>query len=151
MRPKIRELLGEVRQLEKVASDVAGKSHKAANEASGGLAQSYSVAGDVEHARNAANLSIQKAKQIKSLLIEVEKAVNESAPSTVLPVCFLELELAGFSKDFYLVENPILMTGFNLISPVSPLGAALLGKAPGEAFSYISGGQNFSGKVLEIG
>jgi transcription elongation GreA/GreB family factor len=151
MRPKLNELLGKVEELSQVVEKAAEESRLAANEASGGMAQSYSVAGDVEHARNTANLSLEKAKQVKKLKEEIGASVGTEMPEVVKPVCFSSLEFGdGSKKDIYLVENPVFIAGFSLISPSSLLGAALIGKKGGDSFSYSSGEQKFEGKVLRI-
>lgn len=152
MRQKLLDLLEKVRKIEKTSREAAVKSHHAANEASGGLVASYSLAGDVEHARNSANLSIGKAEKIKNLMEEIESSIRNGVPETTKPVCFLSIKYeGGDKKDLYLVENPVLVAGFNLISSNSPLGKSLLGKAVGDSFSYIFGEQSFGGKILEIG
>ncbi len=151
MRQKILDLLEEVRKIEKVSKEAADKSHYAANEASGGLGASYSAAGDAEHARNSANLSIQKSEQIKKLAEEIENSVSLEDPKVIKPACFILVEFAdGNKKDLYLVENPVYIPGFNLISPNSLFGVSLLRKGVGNYFFYTSGGQVFEGKILEI-
>jgi hypothetical protein len=151
MRKKILDLFEEVKKVEKSSSVAANKSYRAANEVSGGLISSYSAAGDAEHSRNSANLSIQKAETIKKLKEELERSLNSESPENVKPVCFISLKFEGGNqKDLYLVENPVFITGFNLISASSPLGESLLGKRMGEQFSYTSGEQKYKGNVLEI-
>lgn len=151
MRQKILNLLEKVKKIEKVSKEAADKSQHAANEASGGLGASYSAAGDVEHARNSANLSIQKSKQIKKLADEIESSVNLEEPKVIKPASFVSVEFTdGNKKDLYLVENPVYIPGFNLISPNSLLGISLLGKGVNDYFSYTSGDQIFEGKILEI-
>ena len=152
MRQKLLDLLEKVKKIEKTSREAAVKSHHAANEASGGLVASYSAAGDVEHARNSANLSIGKAEKIKKLMEEIENSIGDDVPETAKPVCFLSVEYGeGDKKDLYLVENPVIVAGFNLISSNSPLGKSLWGKAVGDSFLYTFGEQSFSGKILEIG
>ncbi len=151
MRQKILYLFEKVKEIETISAEAARKSHHAANEASAGLVASYSAAGDAEHARNTANLSIQKSRQIKKLSQELSKALDQETPEKTLPVCFVSVQFEdGSQKDFYFVENPIFLSGFNLISPASPLGASIMGKRVGEEFSYKSGEQNFKGKVVDI-
>ena len=148
---KITDLLEEVRKLEKIEDEAAKKSHSAANEASGGLVASYSAAEDAEHARNTANLSLDKAKVVGKLMKELEDSVNTEAPGEARPVCFVSIELDGHViRNSYLVNNPVFVSGFSLISSDSPLGKSLLGKTTCETFSYNSGEQTFSGKILEI-
>lgn len=152
MRQKILDLFEKVKELEKVSSKAANESHKAANESSSGLIASYSAAGDVEHSRNTANLSLQKATTVKSLLKEIERSKNVETPSIVQPVCFILVEFENSNKkEPYLVDNPVFIDGFNLISPNSPLGNSLIGKSLNDYFYYSSGEQEFSGKILEIG
>lgn len=152
MRPKIELLLAEVKKLEEKSRLAAEKSGLSANEASGGLISSYSAAGDVEHARNTANLSKLKAGQLKKLKEEIESAVGIEAPETVKAVCFVSVKFNnGGIKDFYFVENPTYLPGFNLISESSPIGKSLKGKSCGQHFSYNAGEQKFEGEVLEIG
>ena len=151
MRQKILDLFKEVKKIEKTSSEAAEKSRYAANLVSGALAASYSAAGDVEHARNSANLSIQKTSMIKKLAEELEKSVDSEVPTTVRPVCFVSIKFEGGNqKDLYLVENPIFINGFNLISVISPLGESLVGKGMGDKFSYTSGEQKFKGSILQI-
>jgi transcription elongation GreA/GreB family factor len=151
MRQKILELLEEVKKIEKISGDAAEKSRHAANVVSGALAASYSAAGDAEHARNSANLSIQKAAVIKKLAGELEKSLESEIPTTVKPVCFVSIKFRnGNQKDLYFVENPVFLSGFNLISVSSPLGESLVGKGIEDSFSYTSGDQKFDGKILEI-
>lgn len=151
MRQKISSLLEKVKEIEKTSSQAASESYRAANEVSGGLISSYSAAGDAEHSRNSANLSIQKATTIKKLLEELNRSLESNAPKNVQPVCFVSVKYEdGNQKDLYLVENPVFITGFNLISAGSPLGESLLGKEMGDHFSYTSGEQKFKGNVLVI-
>jgi transcription elongation GreA/GreB family factor len=155
MRQKILNLFEEVKKIEKSSSIAANESNRAANEASGGLAASYSAAGDVEHARNSANLSIQKVATIKKLAEELEKSLESEIPGTVKPVCFISIKFEnGSQKDLYFVENPVFLSGFNLISPESPLGKSLMGMSIGNSFSYSSSYssdvQAFRGTILTI-
>jgi len=151
MRQKIFNLLKEVEKIEKVSRTAAGKSSQSANEASGGLTGSYSAAGDAEHARNTANLSIQKAKQIGALLKELEVSMMVNTPETVQPVSYVSLDYQnGVEKNFYFVENPVFIPGYNLVSPISPLGKAVSNKTVGNSFSYTIDGKNYVGKIARI-
>lgn len=150
MRQKIKELLDAVKKLEAESARSARESKFAADEASGGLVASYSAAGDAEHARNTANLSIQKYESIKKLARELESAVALNAPSCVQSVCFVKIEMLGDIKEFYLVDNPVFISGLNIISPISPIGKALLNKKAGDLFLYKIRDQNLTGKILEI-
>lgn len=151
MRQKIADLFDEVEKIEEVSKRFASNSHNAANEVSGGLASSYSAAGDVEHARNTANLSIQKHKAIKNLEIELKESIHLESPKSVEPVCYIKITMSGNEKEIYLVNNPVYIAGFNLISPNSPMGEAILGNKVGDLFLYKNSDQTFTGKILEIG
>jgi transcription elongation GreA/GreB family factor len=151
MRPKLGQLLEKVGEMNEVVGKAARQSKMAADEASGALATSYSAAGDVEHARNSASLSMQKALAVRKLFEEIEADLSGGAKNVIEPACFVVAEFEdGTQKEFYLVRNPVFIAGFNLISSESPLGLALTGKRVGETFFYESGPQNFNGKVLEI-
>lgn len=155
VRQKISSLLKKIKEIEKTASRAANESHRAANEVSGGLVASYSAAGDAEHSRNSANLSIQKAETIKKLLVELEKSLDSDIPKFVQSVCFVSVKFEdGNQKDLYLVENPVFISEFNLISSKSPLGEALVNKKVGSSFSYLSGTKSnvhaFRGSIISI-
>jgi len=152
MRKKIEILFEEVKKLEEKSNLSASASHASANEASGGLASSYSAAGDAEHSRNTANLSMQKYQSIKKLSEELGETVQKDTPQSVETPCYILIKIGGDpEKEVYLVENPVFMSGFNLISPVSPIGKALVGAKPGDLFLYTSADQTFTGKILSIG
>jgi len=150
-RLKLKELAGRLDEEIEKAGSAASASKKAANEASSGLATSYSVAGDVEHAKNSALLSLQKVNQLKKLKDEIDEALKSGAPETVSPVCFVSVSFDnGKRSDFYFVKNPVYLSGTNLISSESLLGSAILGKKIGEKFSYTAGDTKFSGVISEI-
>lgn len=80
MREKIKILFDRVKRMTEESERYAKESKLAANEASHGMATSYSVSGDVEHAKNTALLSLQKLQQMKKLLSEVEKELEQKPP-----------------------------------------------------------------------
>ncbi len=151
MRQKISDLLNEVKKIEKKSGSAASNSYNAANEASGGLSSSYSAAGDAEHSRNSANLSMQKHMAIKNLEAELKESMYLELPKSIEPVCYIKITMSGNEKELYLVKNPVYIAGFNLISPISPIGEAILRSKVGDLFLYKNGDQTFTGKVLEIG
>ena len=152
MRQKIYDLLSGVKKIEQISAEAAKASHNSANEVSGGLVASYSAAGDVEHSRNSANLSMQKYQSIKILVEELENALSEKVPETVSPVSFVALEYAGGKrKDVYLVDNPIYISGYNLISMESPIGRVIGELKVGDSFLYVMNDEGYAGKILEIG
>lgn len=152
MRNKIKLLLAEVKKLEETSEKIAHKSKSDANELSAGLVSSYSLAGDVEHAKNTANLSMQKHESIKKLSKELEGVIGGDPPASVSTPCYILLSMSdGTVKDIYLVGNPVFINGFNLVSQSSPIGKALVGQKTEDLFLYKIGEQTFTGKILEIG
>lgn len=151
MRQKIKELLEAVKKSEAESGRAAKESKFAADEVSGGLVASYSAAGDAEHARNSANLSIEKAKGVKNLMEEIKKAISLETPKTVVPVCCVSVKfIDGSSKDLFLVRHPMSISGFNLISVDSPIGKSLLNKNIGSRFSYVLEDQRFDGEIIGL-
>ncbi len=151
MRQKIGILFEEVKRLEEAAGQTAHKSKSDANELSAGLVASYSLAGDVEHAKNTANLSMQKYSVVKKLFDELQKSLDTEVPEKIRTVSYVLVKYTnGSEKELYFVENPVFINGFNLISIDSPLGKSLNGKKIGESFSYTSGEQEFEGEILSI-
>jgi hypothetical protein len=151
MRQKILDLFNEVNKLEKISAEAARKSYSSANEASGGLVASYSAAGDVEHARNSANLSVQKVKQIKKLMNEIVPSLDNESPLSIEPVCYVSVKFDdGRMSEFYFVKNSIYLPGFSLISPDSLLGKSILDKNVGDKFTYSAGDIKYTGEIIKI-
>lgn len=150
MRVKLDELKKRIEAELSSAQKSAGENKKSAILIAGGMASGYSIAGDLEHARNTAQLSEVRLGKLVKLKEELDKAGAE-APISAEPVCFISIEYdSGEKKGFYFVNNAVYLSGFNLISPDSPLGKSLMGKSIGSEFSYTSGETLFSGKVTEI-
>jgi len=148
---KLKELAARLEEEVERAGSAALKSKQSSNEASGGLATSYSAAGDAEHSKNSALLILQKFEQLKRLKEEIDIALNSEIPAEVEPVSFVILTFNdGRKSAFYFVKNPVYLSGLNLISPDSLIGKAILGKSVGESFSYSAGNQAFSGVISEI-
>jgi len=102
-------------------------------------ALSPSQAGDRFHSQGAADLAKEMFETVSKLKIEIEKNIENKIPETVSIPCFIKLE----GMDIYLVDNPILVNGFNLISKESPLGSSLVRKKVGDVVN--------DKKILEIG
>jgi len=150
-RTRINDLAARLKEEVEKAESAATGSKQAANEASHGMATSYSVAGDVEHAKNTALLSLQKLNQLKKLKEEVDAALEKNKPDKVSPVCYVTLRFAdGRTSEFYFVKNSVYVSGINFISPDSLLGKSIVDKPVGANFSYTAGDQKFSGTITEI-
>lgn len=150
MRQKIKDLLNAVEKQLEISKIASNESRKSANEASAGLVSSYSIAGDVEHAKNSANLILQKYEATKQLFEELQQNLYLDVSNIVQVPCYVKMYISGTHREFYLVKNPILVKGCNLISPESPIGKAVIGLRAGDPFLYKNGEQTFTGKILEI-
>jgi transcription elongation GreA/GreB family factor len=129
----------------------AKESKKSANEISAGLVGSYSIAGDVEHARNSALLSLQKLDLLKALALEVSVSLREEIPSKIIPASFITLTFDdGRTSEFYFVKTPVNILGIRFISPNSIFGKSIVNKSIGDSFSYTVEDQKFSGKISSI-
>ncbi|KKS94533.1 MAG: hypothetical protein UV71_C0024G0005 [Microgenomates group bacterium GW2011_GWC1_43_13] len=150
-RQKLENLAARLKEELGKAEVSALHTRKTANEASHGLATSYSAAGDAEHAGNTALLSYQKLEQLKKLKAEIEESRIGAVPETVSPVCFTSVTFDdGRISEFYFVKNSAYISGINFISPDSPLGSAISGKSAGERFLYSAGEENHAGVISGI-
>lgn len=151
MRNKLKDLLDLVEKQLEISKNASSESRKSANEISAGLTASYSLAGDVEHSKNSANLSQQKYEATKNLFEELQESASSSTPNTVEVPCYVRISMSGIDKELYLVKNPVFLSGYNLISSDSPIGGALIGAKVDDLFLYKNGEQTFTGKILDIG
>lgn len=116
------------------------------------MASGYSIAGDLEHARNTAILSENRIGELRKLKKEIVLIANRLV-NTINPPCFVVVKFkSGVTKEFYFVDNPVYISGLNLISPDSPIGRALVNKRVADSFNYsLPDGQVLSGKIILIG
>ncbi len=151
VRKRLEELVLVLKNSLVDAEAAAKSSRKAAQEVTGGVLTSYSAAGDIEHATNAANLNEEKVSKMKLFLAELEEALTFPVPQAVQPVCCFSVKFEdGGSQDFILVNNPVYVEGFKIISKDSPIGKVVLGKRVGESFEYEVDGVRTSGVVFGI-
>lgn len=137
-------------EIEKAEKNALG-SKQSANEVAGGMVASYSVAGDAEHARNSAILNQHKLNQLNKLKEEMDKALLKEIPEKAEPLCFVSVKFKNGSKNnLYLVNNPVYISDFNLVSVQSPIGKSLYDKSVGSSFSYVLSSQDYSGIILAI-
>src|SRR3972149_8556904 len=88
VRKRLEELVLVLKNSLVDAEAVAKSSRKAAQEVTGGVLTSYSAAGDIEHATNAANLNEEKVAKMKLFLNELEKSLELPVPEKIEPVSF---------------------------------------------------------------
>ena len=151
MRPKLKELLLRVEKEIKIAERVVEKNKKAANLIGGGMASGYSIAGDLEHARNTALLSEKRLDGLKNL--QQVLTIFLAQPAAIInPPCFLNVRYEGAeAKELFCVRNPIHFPDLNLVSADSPLGKALLNHKSGDTFSYLlSDGRKITGEIILV-
>lgn len=151
MRNKLSELFGAVEKQVKISKTASSESRKSANELSAGLVASYSLAGDVEHSKNSANLSQQKYEAVQKLFEELKESMYSECPNMVQVPCYIKISISGAEKELYLVNNPVFLSGCSLISSDSPIGKAVMGLKADDLFLYKNGEQTYTGKILEIG
>lgn len=99
----------------KKAEEAYKHAKKSALEIAASAAASPSQAGDRFHSQGAADLAKERFETFKLLLNEIEEKGEK---------IYFKYE----GKDLFLVENPVLIKGFNLVSVKSPLGSKILGK-----------------------
>ncbi|OGM02098.1 hypothetical protein A2115_03650 [Candidatus Woesebacteria bacterium GWA1_41_8] len=150
-RQKLLELLQSLQKKALKAGEFAAKTKESANEVAKSAAGSWSAAGDREHSRAQAVIVEENLNELKRINKEIETFIGKPVPEKIEPVCFMTLIYDnGEEKEFYLVHDPIHLSGFNLISPKSPLGQSLMGKRINEKFEYELEGQKTSGRVTKI-
>lgn len=107
------KLIESVDQEVKKADKNYVKAKESAEEIAASAAASPSQAGDRYHSQGTADIAKQKLNNILSLEKELEEKKEK--------VCF---EHQG--EIVYVVDNPVLITGFKIISSNSPLGKKIL-------------------------
>lgn len=139
MRIKLKQLLDSVvvefEKAEKRKNNAIGSALEIAKSA----ALSPSQAGDRFHSQGAADLAKEMYETVENLRNEIEIGVNQEIPEFTSVPSYIKLE----GLEVYLVNNPILLKGFNLISKESPLGSGLESKKVGDIVN--------EKKILEIG
>jgi len=150
-RQKLLELLQSLQEKVRKAGEYAVKTKESANEVAKSAAGSWSAAGDREHSRAQAVIVEENLNKLKRASKEIETFIGKPVPEKIEPVCFMTLIYDnGEEKEFYLVQHPIHLQRFNLISLKSPLGQSLMGKRVNEKFEYELEGQKTSGRVAKI-
>jgi len=95
--------------------------------------------GDYHAAKDEQGHMEARIRQLEHLLENAE-IIDGAADGTVAPGCVVTIVYDGDSDDMaerYLVGHPEEKTGdLDVMSPQSPLGAALLGAGPGDSVEY---------------
>lgn len=115
MNSKLKQLLEAVNEEYKKADRAYKINKKSAQEIAESAVSSMSQAGDRFHSQGSADLAKQRFETINLLKQEIEE----------------KGEKIGFNfegHEIFLVDNPILIKGFKLVSTQSPVGQKLLNK-----------------------
>lgn len=139
MRIKLKLLLDLIKIEFKKAEKRRDNATDSALEIARSAALSPSQAGDRFHSQGAADLAKEMFETVLNLKNEIELNVNQEIPEFVSVPCYIKLE----GLEVYLVNNPILLRGINLISKESPLGSELINKQVGDTVN--------GKKIVEIG
>jgi transcription elongation GreA/GreB family factor len=123
------------------------EARKSANEIAKVAAYSPSQSGDRTHAENQAAIYEENYKRLKSLVTFLEKKVKESVPEKVKIGCVVSVVYKdGTEEEIYLVNNPLTLPGFKVVSDKSLLGSALLDGKVGDVFKFL----DREGRIVEI-
>lgn len=115
---------------------------------------SVSQSGDRYHSENAAAISHDYLKALKSLRKEIETSSLRTS-SVCKPVSFVEIVYEnGENAEFYFVKKGAFLPKVMLITKKSPIGAAIYGKRKWDSITYEidNGGEkkSFSGRIIHI-
>jgi len=138
MRPKLKEFLAAINVVYNSAEENYNHTKKSALEVSASAAASPSQSGDMFHSQGAADLAKQIFENVGNLKNEIETNLDVEVLS-VKPPCFINFG----GLQIYLVNYPVLISGYKIVSSKSPLGDNLLGKKVGDKVN--------NKEILEIG
>ena len=113
MNKKIQDFLVAVDLEYKKAEKIYKDAKDSAQEVAASAALSPSQSGDRFHSQGTADLAKQKLDSISNLVVEIEEKGDR--------IC---VEFKG--EIIFLVDNPILISGFKVVSSKSPLGQKIL-------------------------
>ena len=104
---------------------------------------------DYDAAKNEQGMMEARIRQLEALL---SSAVVGEAPASGVagPGTVVRLEIAGEEETYFLGSREEAIDGMDVLSLQSPLGQAVLGRKPGEEFSYATPtGRELPVKLLE--
>lgn len=139
-----------IRELEK-AERQANLTKQSADEISRVSANSPSQSGDREHSRNQAYVTADRLKILQNILAELQNAERDNQPTQAIPPVYITAEIGDAEQKFYILSNPLNLSGFRLVSANSPLGQAVLERSVGEDFEYEIAGNIIEGRVIKLG
>ena len=147
MAKKRKQLLTLKKVLEKEIQDAqlsAVKVRYESNKINRETSDSWSAGGDRYHASSQADIVEKRLEDMELCLGEVEKACKDDIPKKVTKTCYVELEIKGGVKHnmFVLINTATIPTEAKIVSAISPLGKAIVGKKEGATIKYKPGGNN---------
>ena len=104
---------------------------------------------DYDAAKNEQGMMEARIRQLEAIL---RSAVVGEAPEsdTVAPGMVVHLDIAGDQETYFLGSREEAIEGMDVLSLQSPLGQAVVGRRPGEEFSYLTPtGRELPVKLLE--
>lgn len=107
--------------------------------------------GDYHAAKNEQGLNEARVRQLEAIL-KTAVVVEQAAADRVAAGTVVEFRMEGDDEpSSYLIGSiEERGTGYDVISPGSPLGKALLGHAPGETVMYEAPGGKFAVQILSV-
>ena len=147
MARKRKQLLTLKKVLEKEIQDAQVSAEKVryeSNKINRETADSWSAGGDRFHASSQADIVEKRLEDLKLCLSEVEKACERAIPKKVTKTCYVELEIEGGVKHniFVLNNTATVSIEAKIVSAISPLGKAIVGKKEGSNIKYKPGGNS---------
>jgi transcription elongation factor GreA len=105
---------------------------------------------DYDAAKNEQGMMEARIRQLESILrhaVVGEAQDDGSARAGTV----ITIELAGDEEEYFLGSREEAINGMDVLSVKSPLGQAVIGKRPGEEFSYLTpSGRELPVKLLKV-
>jgi transcription elongation factor GreA len=105
---------------------------------------------DYDAAKNEQGMMEARIRQIEAILRSA--VVGETADDgSAAPGTVVTLEIAGDEEVYFLGSREEAFDGMDVLSAKSPLGQAVLGRRPGDEFSYLTPtGRELPVKLLDV-
>jgi transcription elongation GreA/GreB family factor len=134
----------------KVAKRRYRQNKEAADKMSETAKASWSSGGDREYAQNQKDLNYLNLSLLEKLELELRDNLENEISDVIACPCYLELKQNGEVLNLYLLENVTKLPGYQLISPTSALGEAVLGKKEGDKYKVDVNDKKINGEVVKV-
>lgn len=133
-RHSIQQLLDDLESQIIKAERFFKENEKTSNEVIKASSASWSAGGDVLYAQGQAKVVKENLDRLIAFRDEVKVAIKSKKPELISPVCFVKIKYQNIDKpaEFYLVSEPVYLSGYKFVSADSTLGKMLLGKKEGD-------------------